>query len=89
MLAEGTVKAQSPNPATVDVSKLPKLFLDYIEIEGPLIEQWPPESYQRLLKGVDLQQGTLDDAARSLRAFVPRAFRRPVTTPSDFEESIG
>jgi hypothetical protein len=68
MLAEGTVKAQSPNPATVDVSKLPKLFLDYIEIEGPLIEQWPPKSHETLLfKGKGRGAGRRRTRARSSR----------------------
>ncbi len=48
-----------------------------VEITGPLIEQWPPESHQRWFGTMDLKQGTLDDAERILRSFVPRAFRRP------------
>jgi hypothetical protein len=48
-----------------------------VEITGPLIEQWPPESHQRLFGTMDVKQGTLADAERILRNFLPRAFRRP------------
>ncbi len=47
-----------------------------VEITGPLIEQWPPESHTRLLGTTDMKTGTLVDAERILRSFVPRAFRR-------------
>ncbi len=47
-----------------------------VEITGPLIEQWPPESHARLLGTTDLKTGTLADAERILRGFVSRAFRR-------------
>ncbi|HEV7404287.1 MAG TPA: DUF1592 domain-containing protein, partial [Chthoniobacteraceae bacterium] len=49
------------------------------EITGPLIDQWPPESHTRLLGEVDLATGTLADAEKILRRFLPRAFRGPVT----------
>ena len=55
-----------------------------VEITGPLVDAWPPESHTRLLapggsEPVNLQIGTIEDAQRVLTAFVPRAFRRPVT----------
>ena len=50
-----------------------------VEVTGPLIDQWPPESHTRLLGTTDLKTGTLADAERILRSFVPRAFRRAVT----------
>jgi hypothetical protein len=50
-----------------------------VTITGPLHPQWPPESHVRLLGDLDLRQGTLDDAGKVLRRFMPRAFRRPVT----------
>ena len=34
MLAEGTLSGGVPNPETIDTSKLPKLYLDWIEIEA-------------------------------------------------------
>lgn len=50
-----------------------------VEITGPLFDQWPPASHQTLIGDVDLKAGTLADAERILRAFIPRAFRRPAT----------
>ncbi|MCE9608562.1 MAG: DUF1592 domain-containing protein [Planctomycetia bacterium] len=47
-----------------------------VEVTGPIIEAWPPECHTRLLGTTDLKTGTLDDAKRILRSFVPRAFRR-------------
>ncbi|MDB5340062.1 MAG: hypothetical protein JWN70_5681 [Planctomycetaceae bacterium] len=81
--AQGTIK---PLPYRVGDRNLPDwskyagpgVAIQWVEIEGPLIDQWPPASYQRLLGDVDLKAGTLDDAQRILRSFVPRAFRRPV-----------
>lgn len=60
-----------------------------LAIEGPLIETWPPEGTQRLLKGVRFGSGDeegeviLDRAPREhvteiVRDFATRAFRRPV-----------
>jgi len=55
-----------------------------VEITGPLVDAWPPESHTRLLAPggselIDLKTGTVDDARRVLTGFVPRAFRRAVT----------
>lgn len=47
-----------------------------VEVTGPLIDQWPPESHTRLLGSTDVANGTLADAERILRGFLPRAFRR-------------
>ncbi len=58
--------------------KGPGLAVQWVEMEGPLIEAWPPRGLTRLLNGVDLAKGTVEDARTILRAFLPRAFRRPV-----------
>jgi mono/diheme cytochrome c family protein len=55
------------------------MALQTVEIEGPLVPEWPPRRYRQLLGELDLAKGTLDDAEKVLRNFVPRAFRRPVT----------
>ncbi|WP_113959842.1 DUF1592 domain-containing protein [Roseimicrobium gellanilyticum] len=49
-----------------------------VEITGPIIDQWPPESHTRLLGEIDVNKGTLQDAEMVLRRFMPRAYRRPV-----------
>ncbi len=56
----------------------PGVAVHWVEIEGPLNGTWPPPGHRRLLGDVDLKAGTAADAERVLRAFVPRAFRRPV-----------
>ena len=54
------------------------LAVQWIEVEGPLHDSWPPESHRRLFGKTDLKAGALKDAERILREFIPRAFRRPV-----------
>lgn len=74
--------------------KGPGLAIQWVEIEGPLHDSWPPPSHRRLFG--DLKQAPaptpedkarleivskqpLADADRLLRAFLRRAFRRAVT----------
>jgi Protein of unknown function (DUF1592)/Protein of unknown function (DUF1588)/Protein of unknown function (DUF1587)/Protein of unknown function (DUF1585)/Protein of unknown function (DUF1595)/Planctomycete cytochrome C len=74
--------------------KGPGLAIQWVEIEGPLHETWPPPSHRRLFG--DLTQASaptaedkarlevvskqpLVDAERLLRAFLRRAFRRNIT----------
>ncbi len=53
----------------------PWLAVQWIEVEGPLADPWPPTSHRRLLgNGV----ATLADADKLLAEFLPRCFRRPV-----------
>ena len=71
----------------------PGLAVQYVDVEGPLNETWPPESHRRIFG--DMPQKTfgtynfrdrvevvsdqpLADAERILTAFVRRAFRRNV-----------
>ena len=52
--------------------------VEWVEIEGPLYEQWPPESHRRVfLEGREGESDT-ERATRILRKFMTRAFRRPV-----------
>ncbi|WP_197442877.1 DUF1592 domain-containing protein [Lignipirellula cremea] len=81
--------------------------LHWVEVEGPILNAWPPVGHQRLFGDVPLQPirelpketallsemaklrnspaltpGSAEpkaDAARLLRAFLPLAFRRPIT----------
>jgi mono/diheme cytochrome c family protein len=70
----------------------PGLAVQWVEVEGPLHETWPPASHRRLFG--DLRQEPvpgnrqrlelvsdrpLADSERILRTFAGRAFRRPVT----------
>lgn len=80
MLAEGVVSGSAPNPDVLDLTKVPKLFVDWIEIEGPLYEQWPPKSHEIVL-GKDPNVARDATFVRSVfTKLLPRAFRRPVTS---------
>ncbi len=74
--------------------KGPGLVVQWVEIQGPLMDSWPPASHRRIFG--DLKQETvplpdnpnhrevvssqpLADAERILRDFTRRAFRRTVT----------
>ena len=59
-------------------NKEPVIALRKVEIEGPLIEDWPPRGYRNLFGSHDITK--LDDnaAGEILREFAPRLFRRPV-----------
>jgi len=72
--------------------KTPGLAVQWVEIEGPLFDAWPPLSHQALFGNLPMKVAsayhktiTVDsqqpeaDAERLLRTFMPRAFRRPVT----------
>ncbi|MGE5191183.1 MAG: DUF1592 domain-containing protein [Deltaproteobacteria bacterium] len=73
----------------------PGLAIQYVEVEGPLHETWPPESHRRIFgdlpqkkSGTDnfgervevVSEQPLVDAERILKAFTRRAFRRTVTS---------
>jgi len=72
--------------------KGPGLALQWVEVEGPLLESWPPASHQRLFGDLArtpaaeakdrfevVSPNPAADAERILRDFARRAFRRSVT----------
>jgi hypothetical protein len=63
----------------LSLHKGPGLAVEWVEFEGPLLQEWPPESQRRVFGDVDPKAGRLPDAERLLREFLPRAFRRPIT----------
>lgn len=58
--------------------KGPGLAVQWVKMEGPLVESWPPAAAVRLFDGMDSAKSTLADAEMILRRFAPRAFRRSV-----------
>ncbi|MFM7108799.1 MAG: DUF1592 domain-containing protein [Planctomycetaceae bacterium] len=52
----------------------PGVAIDHLDVEGPLVESWPPPGH-RLLHGA----GPRTDPRQVLTAFLARAFRRPAT----------
>jgi mono/diheme cytochrome c family protein len=62
-----------------DAFARPSLLIDWIELEGPVYESWPPQSHQKLL--FDSPQKGRDEkvyAREVLGRFMARAYRRPV-----------
>ena len=57
----------------------PGLKIHWVEVEGPLPETWPTESYRRVFADVDPKAGKLADAEKLLRTLLAKSFRRPVT----------
>jgi len=69
-----------------DLKKVPRLFLQEIEIEGPIVD-WPPASHVAL--GYD--DATPQDEAGLRVVFgrlLPKAYRRPVS-PEEVERFVG
>lgn len=92
LLPYGLGNAAANSPGKAEKYTGPGLAVHWIEVEGPLKEEWPPASH-RLLFGSRPQQpfgkwkerleivsqNPEEDALAILRPFVRRAFRRPVT----------
>ena len=79
--AEGMIGQSRPEPESLDPSHYPRLFFDWMEIEGPLYDQWPPASTKAIFpNGVDDPALRTPEAVREIfTELLPRAFRRPVT----------
>ncbi|MEK0445326.1 MAG: hypothetical protein RLZZ399_647 [Verrucomicrobiota bacterium] len=66
------------------------LWIDWVEWEGPLETQWPPESHQLALGEVDLTANPGDEQARDiLQNFASRAFRGRQPTADFMERLMG
>ena len=65
---------------TGDAFARPELYVDWIEIEGPVYPTWPPASHTNLLLESKTRELNESEYAREVLArFLPRAYRRPVT----------
>ncbi|MFP6764024.1 MAG: DUF1592 domain-containing protein, partial [Planctomycetaceae bacterium] len=62
-------------------NKGPTVRIHHVQIEGPLIDEWPPRGH-RLMYGTDAVRS--GDINRHLVRFATQAFRRPVT-PREME----
>lgn len=56
----------------------PELFVDWIELEGPVNEAWPPKSHQMLMPEEITSANEDQLVEKTIGKFVRRAFRRPV-----------
>lgn len=58
----------------------PEAWIDWFEIEGPVISSWPPESHTRLFPESPMRASDEPEYVRRvLSRFMSRAYRRPVT----------
>src|SRR5262249_41228248 len=94
LLPYGLGTAQAVHREGADNYKGPGLAVQWVEVEGPLHETWPPASHRRLFGDLApapapvagdrsslevVSKDPVPDAERILRGFAARAFRRPVT----------
>lgn len=72
----------------------PGVAFRWMEVEGPINDQWPPASHKILFGDLPIKPGPAGaievvskdpegDAERLLRAFVRRAYRRPTTSEEE------
>lgn len=91
ILAEG-LPALPPAVEKIGADKYtgPGLVIQWVEVEGPLLESWPPPSHKAIFGDLPLKRVSRErfevvseqpvaDAERILREFARRAFRRPVS----------
>jgi len=73
----------------IDPDGYPGVAFHWMEVEGPMIEEWPPASYRSLFGDLPFERNSKHviaisehphkDAAKMLTSFIERAYRRPVT----------
>jgi hypothetical protein len=73
-----------------DPDGYPGVAFHWLEVEGPIIEEWPPTSYRELFGNLPFEEneGRIEavtaqpeeDARMLLQSFMQRAYRRPVAT---------
>ncbi len=95
ILPYGLTSAQAVNKVGADTWDGPGLAVHWVEVEGPLYDQWPPASHRGIFGELDrkpapiynfsdrvevVSADPLTDAQRLLRDFMRRAFRREVTS---------
>jgi mono/diheme cytochrome c family protein len=91
LIAEARAFSQKPGAATrvhndkYRLEEVPRIFMDWVEFEGPIEPEWPPRSHTSLFP--DGLPG--DDAVRAAFArWLPRAYRRPATE-AEVEQLVG
>jgi hypothetical protein len=77
--AQGFPNQSRPGPSTRTTEHLPRVLFDWIELEGPLYDIWPPKSTRLIFhRGLIKNQLTPQYAREIFTRILPRAFRRPV-----------
>ena len=61
-------------------AQAPRVVLESLEFEAPVVEVWPPSHHTRILFESPLRKAKPEEYARKvIKRFMTRAFRRPVT----------
>ncbi len=69
----------TPDPEKLDLSQHTRVMLDYLEVEGPLYEQWPPKSHTTFFyRDRKPNESDRDYAESILSEFLPKAWRHPI-----------
>lgn len=94
ILPYGLASAQAVDQVGADRYQGPGLAVDWVDVEGPLHDAWPPESHRRIFGDLAqepapvrdsrgrvevVSKDPLADGPRILHDFARRAFRRSVT----------
>ncbi len=94
LLPYGLASAQTVKATGAKAWEGPGLAIQYVDVEGPLHDTWPPESHRRIFGEMTqenfgiynfrdrvevVSNQSLDDAERILTSFARRAFRHSVT----------
>ncbi len=92
ILPYGMAQPKAVKEAGIDKYAGPGLAVQWVEVEGPLNETWPPASHRRIFGELPLaplpkkrdrlettSENPVADAERILRSFARRALRRAVT----------
>jgi hypothetical protein len=103
ILPYGLANAQAVHKIGADTYEGPGLAVEWVDVEGPLYDTWPPPSHRKVLgdlpqapvpapnqpKRVEVVSKNPDaDARKILLTFAGRAFRRPVTE-ADIKPYLG
>jgi hypothetical protein len=81
MGAQGFPNQSREHPDTGTTDQLPRILFDWIELEGPLYEQWPPKSTELIFyRGLNVKNPGENYIHEVFARLLPRAFRRPVTS---------
>lgn len=67
----------------------PALWIDWVEWEGPIVEEWPPTSHQTLFFRGEKAERNDDYAREIVERFAERAFRTRKADPAYLDQLMG
>jgi hypothetical protein len=71
-------------------SQHPPLWVDWMEWEGPVVDQWPPQSHRAVLGDLsETEKPSSEEVRAGLQSFATRAFRGKDVRPGFIDRLIG